>query len=383
VQFVSAPGSTDTVLTTNLLPCFVQGTRIDTPGGPVAVEALSPGDLVLTTRGPRPVRWIGWRTLEPARHRDPGLAAPVCVRADALAAGQPRRDVLLSPDHALAIQDGLIPVRLLVNGATIHRPDWHGTVTYYHLELDEHAILLAEGMPAESYLDTGNRTVFENAGGALALHPDFGGGPRDAQGDAQRDAQRDAQGDAQAWRAGRSCAPFLDQPDQVEPVWRRLSERAAAMGFDLPAPALTSGPDLCLLRGRARVKPLMVQDGRHVFLLPSGGPVRLVSRAAIPHAQWPWIEDRRRLGVMVRRIVVRHGAAVDSIPLDHPSLSDGWWAPEWDGPSLTRWTDGAAALPLPAGGPVVLEVAFGQLAGYAEAEPAVPREPRRPGAAAA
>ena len=46
-------------------------------------------------------------------------------------------------------------------------------MTYYHLELDAHAVIFAENAPAESYLETGNRHAFENAGGAMMLHPDF------------------------------------------------------------------------------------------------------------------------------------------------------------------------------------------------------------------
>jgi hypothetical protein len=46
-------------------------------------------------------------------------------------------------------------------------------VTYYHVELDRHDVLLAEGLPAETYLDVGDRSTFENGGGPIALHPDF------------------------------------------------------------------------------------------------------------------------------------------------------------------------------------------------------------------
>jgi collagen type I alpha len=47
-------------------------------------------------------------------------------------------------------------------------------ITYYHLELGEHDVLLANGMPAESYLENGDRGAFDNGGGMVALHPDFG-----------------------------------------------------------------------------------------------------------------------------------------------------------------------------------------------------------------
>jgi hypothetical protein len=65
----------------------------------------------------------------------------------------------------------LIPVKRLVNGATV-AVDPRASVEYFHIELDRHDIVLAEGLPTESYLDTGDRGRF--SGGALvALHPDF------------------------------------------------------------------------------------------------------------------------------------------------------------------------------------------------------------------
>ncbi|MEJ0019381.1 MAG: Hint domain-containing protein [Acetobacteraceae bacterium] len=79
---------------------------------------------------------------------------------------------MLSPDHALYIDGALIPVRYLVNGRQIRRLT-RKTVTYWHVELDRHDVVLAEGLPVESYLDTGDRANFANGGRVVALHPDF------------------------------------------------------------------------------------------------------------------------------------------------------------------------------------------------------------------
>ena len=71
----------------------------------------------------------------------------------------------------------------------------------------------------------------------------------------------------------------------------------------------------------------------------------------------PWLEDRRRLGVRVKRIVLRGADELREIPVDHPDLTAGWWAVERDGQTMSRWTDGEAVLPLPAmRGGAMLEV---------------------------
>ena len=163
-------------------PCFLRGTRILTERGEIPVEALRAGEDRVITRDGRPAQvvWIGWRELDGARHPRPQDVMPVRVLAGALAPGQPRRDLRLSPDHALALGGVLIPVRYLLNGATVVQEARPGRIAYYHVELDRHDILLAEGTAAESYLDTGNRGAFTEGAGATqplsALRPRRCGG---------------------------------------------------------------------------------------------------------------------------------------------------------------------------------------------------------------
>jgi hypothetical protein len=137
--------------------CYTAGTRIDTPRGAMPIEALAVGDMVDTVlSGPMPVTWIGHRRIDLHRHPAPGRVAPIHIAAGAFGHGLPRRDLLLSPDHAVYVDGALIPIRYLINGRSIV-PTASRTVIYYHLELPRHDVLLAEGLPAESYLDTGNR----------------------------------------------------------------------------------------------------------------------------------------------------------------------------------------------------------------------------------
>ena len=167
--------------------------------------------LVLNEREAVPIVWIGQRVVNCARHLRPEQVWPVRIRAGAFGSARPCRDLLLSPDHAVYVdvdtEDGvpgvLIPVRLLINGGSIAQVKMD-QVTYYHVELPRHDVVLAEGLPAESYLDTGNRGNFANAGGAVALHPDFASLTWDAAG----------------------CAPLVVTGPRLEAVRRRLAERA-------------------------------------------------------------------------------------------------------------------------------------------------------------
>jgi hypothetical protein len=97
------------------------------------------------------------------RHRRPHEVFPVRVQAYAFGPGVTHRDLLVSPDHALFLDGVLIPARYLCNGTTI-RQEAVAAVSYFHIELEQHDVLLAEGLPAESYLDTGNRDAFADGG---------------------------------------------------------------------------------------------------------------------------------------------------------------------------------------------------------------------------
>ncbi|GJE15186.1 Hint domain-containing protein [Methylobacterium longum] len=135
--------------------CYVSGTRIRVLRGrtiqDVPVERLCVGDLVITATGkPRPIRWIGNRCYV-------GLTAPkhdrpVRIKARALSDGIPTRDLLVSPDHALMVDGLFIAAGHLVNGTSITRGEVVQDLTYWHVELDSHDLLLAENTPTESFL---------------------------------------------------------------------------------------------------------------------------------------------------------------------------------------------------------------------------------------
>jgi hypothetical protein len=153
---------TDTVNLT-LVICVARGTRIDTPRGPVKVERLRPGDLVQTLDGPaRPVRWIGSRVVTAEElERDPSLR-PVRITAGALGKGAPRRDLVMSPQHRVLLEDWraqlmfgeaqvLAPAKSLVNDGPIRVDHGMSEVEYFHILFDDHEIIVTEGLATESF----------------------------------------------------------------------------------------------------------------------------------------------------------------------------------------------------------------------------------------
>jgi hypothetical protein len=148
---------------TELAACFLGGTLIMTPNGEAPVENLKIGDPVLAADGRTfPVRWIGRNTVM-TRNADPVRLMPIRIRAGALRDGVPKRDLLLSPEHALLIDGLLVQASALVNGISITREAWMPeTFVYYHVEVEDHALIIAEGTAAETFVDHIARKVFDN-----------------------------------------------------------------------------------------------------------------------------------------------------------------------------------------------------------------------------
>jgi hypothetical protein len=157
----------------------------------------------------------------------------------------------------------------------------------------------------------------------------------------------------------------------VRPVWQRLADRAAALGRPVPRHATTAEGNLRLRAKGREIKPLYSDSDLVIFALPRGAAeARLISRAQPANQARPWLEDRRTLGVRVSRIVLRGADEVRGVPIDHPGLTQGWWAVERDGSMLRRWTSGDAVVPLPKmQGEAMLEVHLGGAMTYA-VEPA-------------
>ncbi|MDO5631414.1 MAG: Hint domain-containing protein [Paracoccus sp. (in: a-proteobacteria)] len=146
------------------LVCFVGGTLIETPDGPRPVEGLGKGDLVLTNSGAaRPIRWIGARHVTAAQMQHDSRLKPIRIGQGALAPGVPRRDLLVSPQHRILLRSAiartmfgtdevLAPAVHLLAAPGIERVETPGDLSYHHIMLDSHDILLSEGAETESLL---------------------------------------------------------------------------------------------------------------------------------------------------------------------------------------------------------------------------------------
>lgn len=143
--------------------CYTPDVLILTDHGEVRAGDLAIGDRVVTLSGEaKPIRWIGRRSYSgkfAARNRQ---LLPVCIKAGALDDGLPRRDLWISPLHAMFLDNVLVTARDLVNGVSIVRAESIDDVHYLHVELDAHEIIFAEGAPAESFRDADCRHIFQN-----------------------------------------------------------------------------------------------------------------------------------------------------------------------------------------------------------------------------
>ena len=290
--------------------CFLRGTRLRTDKGETPVEALNVGDLVITASGEaRPIRWLGRRRIEIARF--PGEASqilPICVTKGAFGDQLPLRDLWLSPEHCLAFDGALIPVKILLNGKSVAQHE-RAQVEYWHVELDSHDVIFAEGLPAETYLDTGNRAGFED-GAVVAAFPDFA---------------------PKHWTE--TCLPMAFGGAPVARAKTALIERLADLGVPR-----TQDPDLHLTADGQRIAPMPLGGDRFAFFVPAGRRrLALVSKTFVPAHVEADSDDVRTLGLAVGGLEID----AEAVALDSPALGEGWLAPEGE----LRWTDGCASLP--------------------------------------
>ena len=182
--------------------CYTAGTAILTDMGERPIEDLRIGDIVTTQAGAqRPIRWIGQRSYVGRFLGGNARVLPIRFRAGCLGGGLPHRDLLVSPDHAMVLENRLIAARSLVNGDSIVQETAVDRVDYYHLELDSHDVIFAEGAASETFVDDGRRGMFQNAADYGLRYPHATAAPL------------------------RYCLPRLHDGEGLEAIRRAIAER--------------------------------------------------------------------------------------------------------------------------------------------------------------
>jgi hypothetical protein len=298
--------------------CYVAGTLIRTPAGDVPVESLQIGDLVETSAGEfRPVKWLGHRVVDCRAHVNPRVVFPIRITQDAFGLNRPSQDLYVSTGHSICVDlcgEVLIPVGNLINGATIAQIEVD-EVSYWHVELDSHDILIANNLPAESYLAMGNRGFFEERRrllpamleGRERTHADF-------------------------------CRPVVLDGAVLDFARQRLLSRAEEIGW---TPSRET--DLRLMVDGEVRRPLIEGDAA-VFVFPASvREVRLKSNTFIPALVGGG--DPRPLGVSLTGLVFLGGAGeARSVRLNDERLQDGLHPEEGRDGLAWRWTKGDLAL---------------------------------------
>ncbi len=201
---VANDGFGNTSIIENSTPCYCPGTLIETErGNEVPIENLVIGDRVMTISGIlRPIKWIGRRSYSGRFALGQKHILPVCIRAGALDDNVPRRDLRISPQHAMYLEGVLIEAKNLVNGRSIVQLAEIDQVEYIHLELETHDVLIAEGALSESFIDDDSRGMFHNAPEYRIAYPDERCAP------------------------ARYCAPRPDGGYEIEAARQRIEGRA-------------------------------------------------------------------------------------------------------------------------------------------------------------
>lgn len=162
----------NTSTSTPPIVCYAKGSLIFTKQGFVPIETLKAGDTIVT-KGEihknkfiknedlkiENVQWISKFKVFDLNSE----SRPICIKKNALGKNKPFKDLYVSPNHGLLINNKLIAARNILNGTTIYQDMECDEVEYYHLECEKHTAIFANGILSESYLEANNRDVFENS----------------------------------------------------------------------------------------------------------------------------------------------------------------------------------------------------------------------------
>lgn len=309
--------------------CYLAGTLIESEQGEVKIETLKVGDRIYSyQQGKKILKEIKWISTQ---HHivNPDLpddlaSCPVHIVRNALANNIPHKDMKVTPEHCLFLNGKFIPVRMLVNGYSIYYDHSIASYDYYHLELEEHSIIMADGVLSESYLNTNNHKHFHQNDNIITLKPHIKTWEKDA------------------------AAPLATDRKIVEPLYYHFKERARQL--ELPRQCtpirITCDPDFHLIteQGKVLFPHHQNKENHYIFILPHDiRELYLHSRSSRPSdAIGPFVDDRRELGVLVGAITLFDRNKTRTIQ-QHLEKITLWGWHDWEN-DRCRWTKGDAIL---------------------------------------
>ncbi|MBF0860898.1 tail fiber protein [Gluconobacter kanchanaburiensis] len=331
-SFGKTYGSNTAILSVSVGACFCRGSRIRTSKGDIPIEEIQIGDHIIAfdddvTKGTiRQVTWVGHsRAVVRTRLPDDESGYPVRLLKGAIAHNVPYKDMLITSEHCLFLDGRFVPVRMLINGRSIFFDKSIVSYDYYHVETEDHSVIMADGVLTESYLDTGNRRAFDQNGPVVSI----------------RQSRNLTWDDA--------AAPLDVSRHFVEPLFRSLQSRADHVEYSgrSQAPILTYEDGLRLVTEAGQIlHPIRKAKDRVMFKIPSGvRSVRILSNASRPcDVIGPFLDDRRILGVLVGSIELFESDITTRLICHlHDIDLSGWNNVE---NAAMRWTNGNALLPL-------------------------------------
>jgi hypothetical protein len=208
--------------------CLLKGTNILTTTGERKIEDLAIGDLLPTVfGGVRPIQWIG---RFPVKKSDPSRpwvkeALPIRFARSAIAPGVPHADLYVTGWHALLIDGLMIPARNLINGATITLHQAHDVdeLEFFHIKLENHDTIYAEGAPVETM-----QSVDESAVNFAEYFRTYGVPETEETRCAPFASYGGGRGELKS-RIRSALSPWVDCRDELDVIRDRLEERGIAL----------------------------------------------------------------------------------------------------------------------------------------------------------
>jgi hypothetical protein len=154
--------------------CYVKGTQILTSQGYKQIEDIKNGDYLLSSGkimdgmahmaksySFEQVIWSSFFKIN--KNNINTKSSPICIKQNSLGINQPIRDLYVSPNHGIIVKGKIVPAKYLINGKNIYQIKGLDSVEYYHVELNRHSVIIAEGILTESYLNENTKHIFKEA----------------------------------------------------------------------------------------------------------------------------------------------------------------------------------------------------------------------------